>query len=45
MMLVHKVLDYVQMAIGTGQREWSVTSPVDWLCLKTTINNVTATEW
>ncbi len=32
MMLVHKILDCVQVAIGTGQREWSVTSLVDWLC-------------
>ncbi len=31
-MLVHKVLDCVQVAIGTGQREWGVTSLVDWLC-------------
>ena len=45
MMLLHKVLDYVQMAISTGQREWGVTSLVDWLCMwKTTINNVTATD-
>ncbi len=32
MVLVHKVLDCVQVAIGTGQREWGVTSLVDWLC-------------
>ncbi len=25
-MLVHKVLDCVQVAISTGQREWGVTS-------------------
>ncbi len=29
MMLVHKILDCVQVAISTGQREWSVTSLVD----------------
>ena len=29
MMLLHKVLDCVQVAIGTGQREQSVTSLVD----------------
>ncbi len=29
MTLVHKVFDSVQMAIGTGQREWGVTSLVD----------------
>ncbi len=29
MMLVHKVLDCVQVAISTGQREWGVTSLVD----------------
>ena len=29
MMLVHKVLDCVQVAIGTGQRKWGVTSLVD----------------
>ncbi len=32
MMLVHKILDCVQVAIGTGQREWSVTSLVGWFC-------------
>ncbi len=32
MMLIHKVLDCVQVAIGTGQREWGITSLVDWLC-------------
>ena len=32
MKLIHKVLDYVQVAISTGQREWGVTSLVDWLC-------------
>ena len=32
MMLVHKIFDCVQVAISTGQREWSVTSLVDWLC-------------
>ncbi len=26
MILVHKVPDFVQMAIDTGQREWGVTS-------------------
>ncbi len=32
-MLVHKVLDCVQVAIGTGQREWGVvTSLVDYTC-------------
>ena len=29
MILVHKVLDCVQVAIGTGQRKWGVTSLVD----------------
>ncbi len=29
MMLIHKVLDSVQVAIGTGQREWGITSLVD----------------
>ncbi len=38
-MLVHKVLDCVQVAIGTGQREWSVTSLVDWLCEHTSVLN------
>ncbi len=33
MMFIHKVLDCVQVAIGTGQREWGVTSLVDWLCM------------
>ena len=33
MMLVHKVLDCVQVAIGTGQREWGVTSLVDCTCI------------
>ncbi len=43
MMLVHKVLDCVQVTIGAGQREWGVTSLVDWLCAwNTIINNVTA---
>ena len=32
MMLNHKVLDCAQVAIGTGQREWGITSLVDWLC-------------
>ncbi len=32
MMLVHKVLDCVQVAVSTGQREWSVTSLVDCTC-------------
>ncbi len=32
MMLIHKILDSVQVAISTGQREWGVTSLVDWLC-------------
>ncbi len=32
MMLVHEVLDYVQVAIGTGQREWGVTNLVDCTC-------------
>ncbi len=32
MMLVHKVLDCVQVAIGAGQREWSVTSLVNCTC-------------
>ncbi len=32
MMLVHKVRDCFQVATGTGQREWGVTSLVDWLC-------------
>ena len=32
MMLIHKVLDCVQAAIGTGQKECGVTSIVDWLC-------------
>ncbi len=34
MMLIHKVLDCVQVAIVTGQREWGVTSLVDLLCGK-----------
>ncbi len=32
MMLSHKVLDYVQVANSTGQREWGVTSLVDCTC-------------
>ncbi len=32
MMLVHKILDCVQVAISTGQREWGVTSLVDCSC-------------
>ena len=32
-MLIHKVLDCIQVAIGTGQQEWGVTSLVDWLCM------------
>ncbi len=32
MILVHKVLDCVQVTISTDQREWGVTSLVDWLC-------------
>ncbi len=32
MMLVHKVLDCVQVAICTGQRQWGATSLFDWLC-------------
>ncbi len=32
MMLVHKVLDGFQVAIGTTQREWGVTSLVDCTC-------------
>ena len=45
MMLVHKVLDCVQVAISTGQREWCVTSLVDCTCehqlflKRATINN------
>ncbi len=41
MMLVHKILDCIQVTISTGQREWSVTSLVDWLCGRPPINNVT----
>ncbi len=33
MMLVHKVLYCVHVAIGTTQREWSVTSLVDCICI------------
>ncbi len=32
MNLVYKILDCVQVAIGTGQREWGVTSLVDCTC-------------
>ncbi len=31
-MLIHKVLDCVQVAIGTGQREWGVTCLVQCTC-------------
>ncbi len=34
MTLVHKVLDCVQVAIGTGQREWGVISIVDCTCMQ-----------
>ncbi len=37
MMLVHKILDCVQVTITTGQREWGVTSLVDWLCTYTSV--------
>ncbi len=37
MMLIHKVLDCVQVAISTGQREWSVTSLVDGACICTSV--------
>ena len=37
MMLVHKILDCVQVAISTGQREWGVTSLVDCSCTCTSI--------
>ncbi len=37
MMLVHKVLDCVEVAIGTGQREWSVTSLVEYTCTCTSV--------
>ena len=29
MLLVHKVIDHVQVTNGTSQREWGVTSLVD----------------
>ncbi len=32
MMLVHKVLDCIQVAISTGQREWGESSHVDYTC-------------
>ena len=32
MMFIYKVLDRVQVATGTGQREWGVTSFVDCTC-------------
>ena len=32
MMLIHKVLDCVQVAISTDQREWSVSSLVEYTC-------------
>ena len=34
-MLVHKILDSVQVAISTGQREWGVTSLVDCIWITT----------
>ena len=37
MMLLHKVLDCVQVAIGTGQREWSVTSLIECTCTCTSV--------
>ena len=37
MMLVHKILDCVQVAISTGQREWGVTSLVDCTCTCTSV--------
>ena len=40
-----KILDHFQVSTFVGQREWGVTSLVDWLCMwKTTINNVTAID-
>ncbi len=39
MMLVHEVLDCVQVAIGTGQREWSVTSLIECTCTCTSVLN------
>ncbi len=35
MMLIHKILDCVQVTISTGQREWGVTSLVDCIWITT----------
>ena len=43
-MLIHKVLHSVQVAIGTGQREWGVTSLVDCICKCTSVLNDTAID-
>ncbi len=37
MMFIHKVLDRVQVANSTGQREWGVTSFVDCTCTCTSV--------